>query len=384
VVPFGETCDVCVIHTCTVTANAQRDCLRLARSAKRSNINTRVVLAGCAVEVDGTHLLKESGADMIAGQKAKFRLPLLLEKQKKRTVRVPADGILDSPPLFSSTRAFVKVQDGCNFRCTYCIVPSARGEPVSRPWSQVINDVTMLADNGFKEVVLTGANLGCYKSGRRTLTDILEKVEAVNGISRIRLSSIEVSTIEREIIDYMASSQKLCHSIHIPLQSGDDGILRSMGRKYTTDDYRALVDYAGSRIPLLGLGTDIMVGFPGESEKAFLNTLRMVKEIPFSNLHVFSYSKRPGTPAAVMRGQIDPKAKKRRSGILLDLGKKKKETFARQFIGRHVSLLVENVEGSTVSGWTSEYVRARTSVSKPEKNKLLTFIPSFYDADSLR
>jgi threonylcarbamoyladenosine tRNA methylthiotransferase MtaB len=301
VVQFHEQCDVCVIHTCAVTAKADKDGVRIARVMKRSNPDTVVVLAGCSAEVAPDRLKKESLADIVVGQQDKFNLPAILTRSQAKS---PAWSTASCVPVFTNTRALVKVQDGCDFRCAYCIVPAARGEPSSRSFPEIVAEVEALADNGYVEVVLTGANLGCYDSGGKKLPDLIARVEKIPGILRIRLSSIEISTVERALIDYMAGSAKLCRCLHLPLQSGDDGILASMGRRYDTARFRSTVDYALSRIPLLGLGTDIIVGFPGEDENSFQQTIRLVDEIQFSNVHAFSYSKRPRTRAANMSGQV--------------------------------------------------------------------------------
>jgi len=378
VVLFGSACDVCVIHTCAVTSRAEQDCLRLARLVKRTNKNTRVVLAGCAAEIGGELLLKKSGADMIAGQKEKFNLPQILQSLHNTTLP-PAE-----LPSFNSTRALIRVQDGCDFCCSYCIVPSARGKPVSRPFREIVSEAIAIAGKGFKEVILTGANLGCYTDGGLTITGLLEELEKIPGILRIRLSSIEVTTIEHEIINYMAGSQKLCRSIHIPMQSGDDNTLLRMGRRYTAGQYRDMIDYALSKIPLLGLGTDIITGFPGETEEAFKNTRQMVVNIPFSNLHVFTYSKRPGTRAASMSGQIDHRTGKQRSRELIELGTKKKKAFAQQFIGRKVALLIEDMKDNIGSGWTGEYLEASVPLSKPALNQIVEFVPSSFSCGMLK
>lgn len=383
IVPFGQACDVCVINTCTVTSKAERDCLRLSRSVKRSNKNTKVILAGCAAEVNGERLIKEGWADITAGQDVKFRLPELLQTHNFKT-ETKVFRRHDTTPVFDSTRALIKVQDGCDFCCSYCIVPSARGQPTSRAFHEIINEAKALADHGYKEIVLTGANLGCYRDHSRQITDLLDKVENIPGISRIRLSSIELSTVEHEIIDYMTNSDKLCRSIHIPMQSGDNNILRLMGRRYTVEQYIELIEYAVSRIPLLGLGTDILVGFPGETEEAFDNTLQLVNRLPFSNLHIFSYSKRPGTKAAEITGQVDEKTKKCRSRTLIDLGKRKKQLFAQKFIGREVSVLIENVQRNTGSGWTGEYIQAEIPVSKGNYNQIIPFIPHLFSGYVLK
>jgi len=408
VVPFGEPCDVCVIHTCTVTAKAERDCLRLARSARKRAGASIVALAGCAVEVNPEGLKEKSGADLVVGQDEKFRLPELLGSGEfcdrsgtdaregpmepavlPSQLRACAGGSGKAPhpsalPLFTTTRALIKVQDGCDFRCHYCVVPRTRGASRSRPCSEIVDEVRALADRGYREAVLTGANLGSYRDGHLRLVDLLERVEAIQHLDRIRISSIEVSTTERAAIDYMAASGKLCRYIHLPLQSGDDRILAAMGRRYTVREYRALAEYAAVTVPLLGLGTDLVVGLPGEDGDAFENTFRVVADLPFSNLHVFPYSRRQGTRAASMPNQVDEHEKKRRAARLIELGRRKRRVFAERHLGREVSLLVEHVApDGRGRGWTGEYVEAMPKRPGLAVNQIVGFVPSRCDGSVL-
>ena len=382
IVPFGEACEVCVIHTCAVTAAAEHDCARLARSAKRRHPGAKVVLAGCGVEADRDRLAARTGADVFAGQEEKFRIPELLAQAMGTR---PAEEAVPFLPRIETTRAIVKVQDGCDFGCAYCIVPSLRGKPRSRPLPAVLDEVRGLADAGFIEVILTGANLGCYADGPHGIAHLLEEVETVPGIQRLRISSIEGSTAERDVIDHMASSQKLCPYLHMPLQTGDDGLLEAMGRRYRTAEYRALVEHAVSRIPRLGLGTDVVVGLPGEDESAFSNTRRLLDELPFSNVHVFSYSKRRGTAAADMDNQVADTTKKQRTTELVCLGNTKREAFARSLIGTPVSVLVERLapDGSG-RGWTRQYVRASVPPAAARVNSVVEFVPRTFDGELLR
>jgi threonylcarbamoyladenosine tRNA methylthiotransferase MtaB len=401
IVPFDEPCDICVIHTCAVTRKAEQNCLRIARAVKRASPETFTILAGCAVEINGERLKQESGADAIAGQDSKFNLlgdhntiitlPLHIgwtprsvaasDRATERPVHQHNSAVSHSNwhgalPHFDTKRALVKAQDGCDFCCAYCIVPAARGAPRSRPINEIVDEVKALADCGFVEVVLTGANLGCYNDDGRQLVQLVKAVEEVAGVRRIRLSSIEVSTTEKAIIDHMADSEKLCRYVHIPLQSGDDRILTAMGRRYTSAQYRALVDYAVGKVPYLGIGTDIIVGFPGEDDEAFANTEELVKKLPFSNLHVFSYSKRPGTRAADMPNQVPESTKKARSARLIRLGEEKRSAFAERFIGKSVSVLVEQVTSKSGTGWTSEYIEAQIHKPNLKPRQIIEFIPS--------
>jgi len=384
---FGAPCDVAVIHTCTVTNQAERTCVRLARAVKREGVPT-VVLAGCAVEDAGERLRAESGADIVVGQKEKFLLPEIIRSAEPKTTnhtQRPTSNARRPTPVFASTRAMVKVQDGCDFRCAYCIVPSTRGAPASRPLAPIVGEIRELAEFGYKEVVLTGANLGRYRDGNNRLVDVLEAVESISLIERIRISSIETSTTEREIIDHMANSEKLCQFLHLPLQSGDDDVLLRMGRRYTSAQYREVIEYAADRVPGIGLGADVIVGLPGEDQSAFRNTVELVESLPFSNLHVFSYSKRKGTRAAEMPDQILSPEKKQRAAVMIELGKRKRTAFAESFVGNPVSVLIERFdEDGAGRGWTREYVDARLTQPGPRVNEVVDFVPRIAENGILR
>jgi len=259
---FRADADVYVIHTCTISGNAEKSCIQVARSKKRKHPDSIVVLAGCAVEVNRDEILQKTGADFVFDQSEKYMMPQLIESLPLEENRVL--------PYFLSTRASIKVQDGCNFFCSYCIVPYTRGKPRSRAISEIIDEAKFFADNGFKEIVITGANIGCYNDGGKKLADIIQEIEKIDLIKRIRISSIELSTTEKDIIDLMADSEKLCNYLHFPLQSGDNNILRSMHRHYTREEYCCMVEYALKKIPMIGLGVDVITGLPGEDKNAFL------------------------------------------------------------------------------------------------------------------
>jgi threonylcarbamoyladenosine tRNA methylthiotransferase MtaB len=364
VVTHGEACDVAVIHGCAITGKAERDSLRAVRQVRRIAPDAITILAGCPAETRLKLQTSPDEADLVIGQAGKFGLPRLLHRLYPARFPSPVCGATAAPilPVFETLRAFVKVQDGCDFRCAYCVVPTTRGGPVSRSIPEVVEEVRRLADLGFKEFVLTGANLGCYEDGNRRLVDLVREVEAVPAVTRLRLSSIEITTAERPIVDLMADSGKLCHFLHIPLQSGDDGILAAMGRRYDANAYRRAIDYAVTRIPDLGLGTDIIVGFPGEDQKAFDNTIELVRDYPFSNLHVFPYSRRTGTRADHLAGQLPAETKKERVRMLRDIGATQRAAFAASFEGKTVDVLVEHVDkAGAAHGWTGQYLEAVVS-----------------------
>ena len=378
--PFGEACDICIIHGCTVTAKAEKNSRRLARSIKRRHPKTFVIIAGCVAEIGGEKI-RRGGADLIANQTDKFILPTLLTRHGFQFT--PRSESL--PPRFDTIRAIVKIQDGCDFRCAYCIVPDARGQSRSRPSGEILEEIRRLInESGVREIVLTGANIGCYDDHGTSLVALLEQVETQTSVERLRLSSIELTTAECPIIDFMASSATLCRFLHLPLQSGSDAVLTAMGRRYTTRQYRQAVDYAVRKLGRVGLGTDILTGLPGENAAAFTATEQCIESLPFSNLHVFAYSPRPGTPAARMNGQIAASEKKRRLARLIELGYRKRMEFVRQWIGREVSVLIEAVDADGWgTGWTGEYLPAQVHGRNLRPNTIIRFKPETVSGKSL-
>ncbi len=393
--PFGEACDVSIIHGCLVTAKAEKNSLRLARFIKRSHPRTFVVIAGCVAEVGGESVRRAAGADMAAGQQDKYVLPALLARHgfpdntptSPPKATQPLHGGEYGPvlmPRFDTKRAIVKIQDGCEFGCAYCIVPRARGRCRSRPMPEILDEICGLSEVGHREIVLTGANIGCYNDHGRRLADLLELVETKTPLERMRISSLEITTAERTVIDFMAGSKKLCRFLHLPLQSGCDTVLAAMGRRYTMHQYRATIEYALQKIGAFGLGTDVLVGFPGEDIAAFNETEQCLASLPFSNLHVFTYSPRPGTPAAGRTGQVAELEKRRRAARLSELGNRRRIEFARQWIGREVQVLIETVDDSGQgTGWTGEYLPARIRGRHLRLNSVVLFRPEDTEGEVL-
>jgi threonylcarbamoyladenosine tRNA methylthiotransferase MtaB len=379
IVAFRDNADVCIIHTCTITGVAEKECIRLARSIKRQNPATFVIMAGCAAEVEQERLQKESGADLIAGQNTKYNLPQIINE----TLSLPPihgyNSHTPTVPIFDTTRSWLKVQDGCSFKCAYCIVPLTRGPSRSIPFSEIIAEAESFANAGFKEIVITGVNIGCYRDDNKKLVDIIKEIEKINEIKRIRISSIEITTTERAIIEHMAESAKLCNFLHFPLQTGDNKLLKSMGRLYSADDYRELIEFVIETVPGVGLGTDIITGLPGEDETAFENTFQLIKDFPFSNLHVFPYSIRKNTRAAEMDNHIPHNISKKRTEKLIQLGNSKKQAFAESFIGKPVTILTERIkDDGTVFGWTEEYIAAKIKQPGIISNQIISFTPTAY------
>jgi len=266
------------------------------------------------------------------------------------------------------SRALLEVQDGCDRRCAYCIVPLARGPSRSRPLEEVLREAERLAEAGHRELVLTGVDLGAYGKDLKPpirLTDLLKALEEVEE-PRFRLSSLEPMELSEDLLDLMARSDRLCRHLHLPLQSGDGGVLKAMGRPYTPEDYRAWVEEACRRVPGICIGADVIVGFPGESERAFKNTLRLLEDLPIAYLHVFPFSPRPGTRAYRMRETVEPEEKKRRARLLRDLGERKRREFYRNLVGKELEVLMEDrhIGGKTL-GFSDNY--ARVAVDVPEE-----------------
>jgi threonylcarbamoyladenosine tRNA methylthiotransferase MtaB len=384
-VPWGRPCEVALVHSCTITAKADQTSARLARAATRQTPRPLVVIAGCAAQVAPVRLKERTGADLVVGQSRKFELPALVaaaltaqsrSSQKKFVRRAAPAAVCPPTPLFATTRALVKVQDGCDFHCAYCIVPQARGNPVSRPAGAVLDEIRRLARQGVREVLLTGANLGCYRDGGTRLPELLTQVETLPGVERIRIGSIELSTVEDDVLAIMQRSRKLCRYLHLPLQSGDDRVLQAMGRRYRAADYRAFVERALAALGSCGLGADIIVGFPGEDRRAFANTRALVRDLPFSNLHVFPFSPRPGTRAAALPRTAAAAEIKARVAQLIALGERQKKAFARAWLGREVSVLIEKSDRRAgARGWTAEYVPAALFQSGLRPNEIHRFVP---------
>jgi threonylcarbamoyladenosine tRNA methylthiotransferase MtaB len=268
------------------------------------------------------------------------------------------------------TRANLKVQEGCNFVCAFCIIPKSRGPARSRNFSDIIREARILVSEGHRELIVTGINVGTYEDRDRTLADVVDALGELDGLERIRLSSIEPTTIETKLIDRMAEGGKVCPYLHIPLQSGDDGILERMRRKYTSREFREFVGDALERVPDIGLGTDVIVGFPGEDEGAFRNTCRLVEEIPFNNIHVFSFSAREGTGAHRMTDRVPGNVIAERSRVLHRLADEKKRAFYERQTGRVLRVLFEERNGTGhVVGFTDNYVKVGVETDRDLSNR---------------
>jgi threonylcarbamoyladenosine tRNA methylthiotransferase MtaB len=369
VVPFGAGADVYVVNSCSVTDRADAESRQLARRARRFNAAARVVLTGCWAQTDAAgaaiaevdHVVGLNRLDdlvrAVRGEIADDRRILVDDLRTARNVRT-----IGAEVFAGQTRAFLKVQEGCDLFCTFCIVPFARGRSRSVAPRQVLEQLQKLSGLGFREVVLTGVHLGGYGEDlhpRRDLCDLIEMLVERAPVARIRLSSIDPPEVTARLIDLLAVSNVLCPHLHIPMQAGDDAVLRRMRRKYDVAFLDDVTNEIRRRLPDAAIGTDVIAGFPGETEREADATVGVIERLPFTYLHVFPYSKRSGTTAAKLRGHLPPVVVKARAQHLRELGEKKRAAFGRSFVGRTLQVLVEGArEGKpALTGYSRNYQR---------------------------
>ena len=363
-VRFGEPAEVVVVHSCVVTQTAENECLRQLRTLRRKWPTVRLVLSGCAAEAVPQERLLAAGADLVVGR---ARREVLVQRVLERWPTPPEGSTQQKPvtpssPPRRSRRALLKVQDGCDFFCAYCIVPHTRGGPVSRPLEICLRDAAAMIAEGYREIVVTGCNVSCYVDGSRGLVDLLAALSALPGLGRLRLGSIEPGTVEGAVAEWMVTSEKICKFLHLPIQSGDDGVLARMGRRYTSAQVIDTVRRARALMPDAAFGADVICGFPGESDDAFERTLHAVAEAGFSNLHVFPYSERPGTPACTFDGSVPVAVRRQRAKRLIAQGDAQREAFAHRFLGQRVEVLVERFDREgRACGWSGEYLPCAVS-----------------------
>lgn len=385
IVDFGEETDVCVINTCSVTEGAESKCRQAVRSALRRSPDAYVTVTGCYAQVGVEALKRIEGLDLIVGTEDKMRVVDFIdididrpEKQGEprvvRSAKISREAFtIDVVGDYSGqTRANLKIQDGCNFACAFCIIPFTRGGARSRPVPDIVREAHGLVAQGHREIVLTGVNIGTYDHDGHDLLDVVQAMETVEGLDRIRISSIEPTTISDTLVDWMASSSKLCSYLHIPIQSGDDQVLQDMKRKYTSAEFAAFIERVAKRVPDIGLGTDVMVGFPGEDEAAFNRTRSLLADLPLAYFHVFSYSERPHTYARRYTNHAPPQVVQQRRRVLRELSERKKAAFYRDFEGHTMPVLFERREKSgQYTGFTDNYIKVGVSTEAEIANELL-------------
>ena len=382
IVGFGDETDVCVINTCSVTEGAEAKCRQAVRAVLRRSPQAYVAVTGCYAQVGVEPLQRIDGLDLIVGTEDKMRVVDLIAEPLQKTAspqvvhtkKINRDAFtIDLIGDYShQTRAHLKIQDGCNFACAFCIIPFTRGGGRSRLLHDIVREAEGFVAHGHREIVLTGVNIGTYASAGHDLLQVVQALEPIAGLERIRMSSIEPTTISDALIDWMATSSKLCPYLHIPVQSGDDAVLARMKRHYTRADFVTFVERVAARVPDICLGTDVMVGFPGEDDLAFTNTRTLLADLPLAYFHVFSYSERPHTYAQRYTDQVPPPIVQERSRVLRELSGRKKAAFYRAYVDRTVRVLFERQERSGLyTGFSDQYIKVGVETSADVANQLV-------------
>ena len=388
IVEFGESADVVFINTCTVTDAADSTCRNLIRKAHTSSPEAKIVVAGCYAQMEPERIASMQGVDLVLGNTEKYKVFEYLNEEEADQVHVDKSWEFVSAATTtadSHTRAFLKIQDGCDYVCSYCIIPFARGRSRAISVSDAITEAQKLIANGFKEIVLTGVNIGEYEqtSGEK-LHDLVAGLLALPGLERFRLSSVEPNTITDELIEVLKSSPKVQDHFHIPLQSGDDQILTSMRRKYTVADYKKIINKLMTAFPNAGIGADVIVGYPGETKAQFENTFALLKELPITHFHVFPFSKRKNTTAAKVDNHIHHAEKKARAKTLLMFGEAKLNLFTEDQVGKTTKVLFERRnKAGLFEGYSSNYVRVQVHTDLDLSNQICDVYLSGYENNKL-
>ena len=375
--------DICVINTCTVTNMSDRKSRQILRRIKEKNPDSIIVATGCYVQVSKDDLIKMPEIDVIIGNDEKADIVYYIEKyliEKKKLINVEDINQkkefvnLGYVTYTDKTRAVIKVQDGCNQFCSYCVIPYARGRVRSRKIENILDEISKIAQKGIKEVVITGIHVASYgiDFGKEDgLIDLLEKISEIDGIKRIRLGSLEPKIITDEFVERLRKLEKICHHFHLSLQSGCNETLKRMNRKYTIEEFKEITKKLKETFDDVILTTDIIVGFPGETEKEFNDTYNNLKEINFYKMHVFPYSKRKGTRAAIMPNQIDAKIKEERSKKLIELSNSSQKEYNEKYVNRNVEVLLEEREDEYLKGHTQNYILVKYKTQENLENKII-------------
>ncbi|MCM8535474.1 MAG: tRNA (N(6)-L-threonylcarbamoyladenosine(37)-C(2))-methylthiotransferase MtaB [Lentisphaeraceae bacterium] len=377
-VPFKAESDLAIINTCTVTARADSDCRHVIRNYIKRNPSAFVAVVGCYSQMGYKVLADIEGVDLIMGNQDKLDVVNYVQQGKNDKPLVLRDRIVKDDFTIdyigqsdSHTRANLKIQDGCDFMCTFCIIPMARGRARSRDLENLLTEARQLAEQGFKEIILTGVNIGTYDNSGATVLEVCDRLNEIDGIERIRISSIEPTTIPEELFDRMNdTTHKLVPYLHIPLQSGSDKVLKIMKRRYERQEYLDFIKLANERVKDLCIGTDVMVGMCGEDDDEFESTCDFLINSPVCYFHVFSYSERPGTASVKMDEKVDSKTIKRRSAVLRSISERKKLEFYEKFIDREVEVLFETGDEGHWTGYTDNYIRVSVASEENLQNEL--------------
>lgn len=377
IVDFEEKADIYVINTCTVTNMSDKKSRQIIRRAKNKNKNAILVVVGCYAQVAKEKLEKIEEVDMVLGNNEKKNIVECVENYSSMLITDVMNQKefveFGSTTYTDKTRAVIKVQDGCDRFCSYCVIPYARGRVRSRKIENVVDEISKIAKNGIKEVVITGIHIASFgkdfKDGT-SLIDLLEAINKIDGIERIRLGSLEPTIITKEFLERLTKLEKICDHFHLSLQSGCDETLKRMNRKYTTEEFEDIVNLLRNAYPEVALTTDIIVGFPGETEEEFRKTYEFLSKIKFMKMHIFKYSKRDGTKAAIMENQIDGNIKEERSNILIELSDKYEKEFIEKYIGKHTKVLFEQSDKNFTEGHTKNYILVKVPKNGDLENKM--------------
>ncbi len=399
VVEFSDSADIYVVNTCTVTGKSDKSSRYFIRKAKNTNPQAKVIVAGCYSQVAADEIAKIKEVDLVLGNSEKLELAeLIIEKNilANNNGKIYVSDIMQEKKLRDKTvlsasgrvRANIKIQDGCNYRCSYCIIPFARGKSRSNELCAVISQVEEIANQGFKEIVLSGIHLGQWGldlESKTNLLRLLQEIEKTKSLHRYRLSSIDPMEFTDELVDFLAESTKFCRHLHISLQSGNNAILKAMKRRYTVEDYTRLINMLVEKIPFINIGSDIIVGFPGETDEHFQDTCNNLKSLPIGYIHVFTYSRRKGTPAAAMPEQVDEAIKKQRNAVLKELANAKNLEFRRKMEGGEFGIIVENSRDKVTGllrGMTDNFIPVLIEGDDGLKNSLVRVQVTSIDAQN--
>ncbi|MEE4310495.1 MAG: tRNA (N(6)-L-threonylcarbamoyladenosine(37)-C(2))-methylthiotransferase MtaB [candidate division KSB1 bacterium] len=379
IVPFGESCDFCVINTCAVTSRTEQKCRNAIRKMRKNSPDVQIAVIGCYAQKEYAEISQMPGVRFVLGGDEKFDLCAILENEQNGRVVKTSDNLTYRSAAHGDnrarTRAFLKIQDGCNNFCSYCIVPYVRGRSRSDTPANIRDNVLRLVDRGFQEIVFTGVHIGRYGfdlDPEQSLLSLMQQVTTIPGLGRIRLSSLEPMEATADLIAFIADNDNICPHFHIPLQSGDDYILNRMNRDYTRREFEKVIENIATHFKHPGIGTDVIVGFPGETDDRFENTHALIRNLPLTYLHVFSFSSRKGTKAAEFEDTIASVVKKERSALLIETGRKKKRAFYSAAIGRDHRVVFEDKAGSdNMSGFTENYIRVTTKRDLQYLNRIV-------------
>ena len=381
--------DIVIINTCTVTNTANNKSLKMIRHAIRNNRNAIIIVTGCSAQVYHKQIMEIDGVNIIIGTVGKSQILKYIEEYKKNKeqiidVKNNTNILFEEMKLnnFEKTRAFVKIQDGCNNFCSYCIIPFTRGSVRSRNKDEIINEIKTLINYGHHEIVLTGIHTGNYgeEFDNYDFASLLSDLVKIQGLDRLRISSIEVTELNDRVLSILEKEKVLVSHLHIPLQAGTDKILKAMNRKYDTKYFKEKIDKIRTIRPDISISTDVIVGFPGETEEDFIESMDFINSMKFSKIHVFPYSKREGTKAATFDNQVDEKVKKDRARLLIKLSKKLEIEYMDKFMGKEVSFIPEVFDNGFVYGHTGNYlyVKANGTSDDLKKNKIVEIIDIDY------